>query len=365
MNFSFELPTVVRFGRGAVRENAKLLALGKRAFVVTGANSGRKSGALGDVLCALSAEGVAYEVYEGIGSNPNVSACRTLGQRARAFGADFIVGIGGGSPLDAAKAIAVFAANEIDEQRLFQYGYENGVLPIAAIPTTSGTGSEVTPWSIMTDDTAKTKRSFGGTLTFPRVALLDPTYTEKLPRAITFDTGMDAFQHCFESFLSMRATPATDALCLEALKRFSHCMQPLAEGKLEGIREELMLISMLGGMAIAQTGTTLMHAMGYPLTYFHDVPHGRANSLVLPAYVAALDAYRPERLREALNALGVSKDKLCDFARMHTDDCTLHPDEAALQFYAEQTSRKDPMATTGVPGDAASIYRLYRIVFPD
>lgn len=332
MNFSFELPTVVRFGRGAVRENAKLLALGKRAFVVTGANSGRKSGALGDALCALSAEGVAYEVYEGIGSNPNVSACRTLGQRARAFGADFIVGIGGGSPLDAAKAIAVFAANEIDEQRLFQYGYENGVLPIAAIPTTSGTGSEVTPWSIMTDDTAKTKRSFGGTLTFPRVALLDPTYTEKLPRAITFDTGMDAFQHCFESYLSMRATPATDALCLEALKRFSHCMQPLAEGKLEGIREELMLISMLGGMAIAQTGTTLMHAMGYPLTYFHDVPHGRANSLVLPAYVAALDAYRPERLREALNALGVSKDKLCDFARMHTDDCTLHPDEAALQF---------------------------------
>ena len=137
MNFSFELPTVVRFGRGAVRENAKLLALGKRAFVVTGANSGRKSGALGDALCALSAEGVAYEVYEGIGSNPNVSACRTLGQRARAFGADFIVGIGGGSPLDAAKAIAVFAANEIDEQRLFQYGYENGVLPIAAIPTTS------------------------------------------------------------------------------------------------------------------------------------------------------------------------------------------------------------------------------------
>ena len=362
MRFSFEMPAGVRFGRGAVRENADLLALGRRAFVVAGRRSGRVCGALADVEAALTAEGVAFETSESVTNNPNVRECRALGEKARAFGADFIVGVGGGSPLDAAKAVAVFAANDIPEERLFQYGYAGGVLPIAAVPTTSGTGSEVTPWSIMTDDTAQTKRSFGGLLTFPRVALLDPGYTESLPYDVTLHTGMDAFQHCFESFLSMRATPVTDALNLYALGLFGECMEPLARGEHAGIRDMLMLISMLGGMAIAQTGTTLMHAMGYPLTYFHGIPHGRANSIVLPAYLDALETHRPKRLAQALSALGLTKAALSGYARQHFP-AEIHPSEAELRLYARQTAKKNPEATTGVPGDPESLFALYRSLF--
>ena len=119
MEFGFHFPTKIRFGRGAVQNNGAALRLGERAFIVTGKHSGRASGALADVIAALTHEKIECSVFEGIGNNPDVEQCRVVGAQARAFHADFIIGIGGGSPLDAAKAVVVFAANDIPAEQLF------------------------------------------------------------------------------------------------------------------------------------------------------------------------------------------------------------------------------------------------------
>lgn len=362
MQYKFTMPTEIFFGDGIVAANADKLALGRQAFIVTGAHSGRLSGALDDVKNALDAQGAAYDIFEGIGNNPNVSQCRELGERAKSAGADFIVGIGGGSPLDAAKAVAVFAKNDITDEQLFNNDYPGGALKIAAVPTTSGTGSEVTPWSIMTWDEKKTKVSFGSRPTFPAVALLDPKYTASLPADITFDTAMDAFQHCLESLVSMRANPMSDAININALRLFKKCMPRLIKGDHQSLRERLMTVSMMGGCTIAQTGTTLMHAMGYPLTYFKGVPHGRANCMVMSAYLDEIEKHRPERLKMALTVLDMTKAGLQAYVKRGAPVSITATDEE-LALWAEQTSLKHPDNTTGTPPEPEHILELYKKVF--
>lgn len=361
MDFSFNIPTRILFSRGSIRDNAEALRLGKRAFVVTGKSSGRLSGALDDVEHELDALKIAYETFEGVGNNPDVEQCRELGARARDFHADFIVGIGGGSPIDAAKAVAVFGAGDIEPEMLFQNKYGN-VLPIIAIPTTSGTGSEATPWSVLTWKKVQTKQSFGGIKTFPRVAFLDPGYTESLSPSVTLDTAFDAFSHCFESVISTKASPVTDALNFYALSRFGALMDPLERGEYTSIRDELMHVSLLGGISIANTGTTLMHAMGYSLTYFKNVPHGKANAYVLPAYLTEVNAYRPQRLEAALNALGVSQEKLIAYTKRNFPlDVQASAEE--LSLWAAQTAAKNPQRSTGTSNDTGHIRELYEMLF--
>jgi alcohol dehydrogenase class IV len=361
IEFSFNIPTRILFSRGAVRNNAEALRLGKRAFVVTGKSSGRLSGALNDVERELDALKITYEIFEGVGNNPDVEQCRELGARARNFHADFVIGIGGGSPIDAAKAVAVFGAEDIEPEILFQNKYDS-VLPIIAIPTTSGTGSEATPWSVLTWKKVQTKQSFGGIKTFPRVAFLDPGYTESLSPSVTLDTAFDAFSHCLESVISTKASPVTDALNFYALSRFGGLMESLERGEHTSIREDLMLISLLGGIVIANTGTTLMHAMGYPLTYFKNVPHGRANAYVLPAYLTEVGDRRPQRLEAALKALGISQEELITYIkRKFPFDVQANAEE--LSLWAAQTAAKDPQKTTGVPNDTGHIRELYEMLF--
>ena len=362
MQFSFAMPTTVYFGENAVAANASALLLGKHALVVSGKTSGRKSGAIQDVFAALEGLGVRYESAECIGNNPDVEQCKAIGDDARAKGVDFVIGVGGGSPLDAAKAIAVFAANDISVERSFEYGYDNGVLPIVAVPTTAGTGSEVTPWAIMTWHKIQAKKTIGGPLTFPKVAFLDLKYTRSLTPEITMSTAIDAFTHCFESVISPKASALTDAVNLEALRHFGGCMQALEAGAFDALREELLLVSMMSGIGIANTGTTLMHAMAYPLTYFKGVPHGAANAMVLPSYLQELQTHRSDRLGVALDALGCSAEELSAYARRNFAISFSVTDEE-LMLWAQQTSERNPMQTTGVPGDVTHIFEVYKRLF--
>jgi alcohol dehydrogenase class IV len=363
MDFKFNNPVDIRFGRNVVKKNPGSLALGKNAYIVTGSSSGRKSGALADVEAELNSSGIRYQVFEGIQNNPNVNQCRELGRAARALGADFVIGIGGGSPLDAAKAVAVFAANpDLETEKLFLNKFDVRPLPVAAIPTTSGTGSEATPWSIMTWDEFRSKKSFGNLYTYPRIALLDPSYTDSLPIDFTRYTAMDAFQHCFESFLSVKADPMTDALNLYALTQFSRCMGPLESGEVNGIRDELMLISLLGGVTISQTGTTMMHAMGYPLTYYYDVPHGKANSFVLPVYLEETVKYVPEKLNAALKVMNTSLDGLKNyFLRNYPIDFKVKKDE--LPLWGELTMQQGSVKNLPIPVSADYFRSLYERMF--
>lgn len=356
--FNFFVPTDIRFGRGAVAESADVFSDFKRAYIVTGPRSGRASGALHDVTQALQKAGVLYRVFEGISNNPTVEQCLEQGLCAREFGADVIMGIGGGSPLDAAKAVAVFAKNDISPERLFTYGYPNGILPIIAVPTTSGTGSEVTPWSVLTRHDKRTKCSFGGAGTFPKYALIDPKYTDSLSPDTTRNTAMDAFTHCLESIISIKATPITDSLNIHALKLFSKCMDQLERGCFDDIRDTLMLVSMMGGLTISQTGTTVMHSMGYPLTYFHGIPHGAANSYVLPAYLSAVKTHRAERLDIALDALGMDCEALASYARRNFP-FEIKLAENTIEEYSLQASTQNSAKKTGIPCSPHDIKNMY------
>jgi alcohol dehydrogenase class IV len=316
----YHMPTRIFSGPDCVTGNGGFFkTLGRKALLVTGANSARRNGSERDVRLALEAAGISYLVYDRIRSNPAVESVYEGAAYARQNGADFIVAIGGGSPMDAGKAIALLAAQEIGEDELFAGRYEGGALPVACVPTTAGTGSEVTPYSILTNDKAQTKTSIATELLFPAAAFLDPGYTENLPVATTVNTALDALSHAVEGMLSVKASFLSDALAAESIRMLMECMpelqnavkQPQEPGRPEtpiasGAREKLLQASLLAGMVIAQTGTTVVHAMGYSLTYFRDIDHGRANGLLLAGYLKLVEKADPGLAGRVLNVIGLS-----------------------------------------------------------
>lgn len=302
--FNYAMPTHIVYGKECVKAEAQKLVLGKKALIVTGRTSAKASGALDDVLDVLPTE---YIIFDEVENNPRIDTVVRGGKLARESGCDFIIAIGGGSPLDAAKVIGVLAVNDAAPLSLYTDGWPNKPLPVAAIPTTAGTGSEVTQYAVLTIDEEKTKKGLGGPDLFPTTAFLDPRYTQSLPLNITVDTAVDALSHLVEGFLSNRATPLSDVSAAEGLRLWGQCKTQLEQGELtESLREKLLMASCLGGITIAQTGTTLVHALGYPLTYFHDVPHGRANGLFIGEYLRFTESVIPERVNQVLSLLGLN-----------------------------------------------------------
>jgi alcohol dehydrogenase class IV len=286
MNFKFQIGTKVIFGQNCVGQNSLMFGTyGHRAIIVTGETSGKASGALEDVISALNQSSVEYMVYDRVRNNPSLENVKEGGIAAADFNADFVIGIGGGSPLDAAKAIAVLAVNNIEPVELYKNVFQNKPLPVIAIPTTAGTGSEVTPYSILSRKDMQTKMSFGNDHTFPKLAFLDATYTKSLPYNITVDTAVDALSHAVEGFIGKRSTPLSDIMADKAIEIFGECLDNLINDNIDlNIREKLLYVSMLAGMVISHTGTTIVHGMGYSLTYFMGIPHGRANGLLMEEY---------------------------------------------------------------------------------
>ncbi len=319
--FTYHMPTKIYAGESALLQNADALILGARAMIVTGKTSGKASGALSDVLAVLEARGIPSLVYDKIENNPTIESTAEGGRAAAEFGADFLIGIGGGSPLDAAKAIAVYAQNPPCEGSPFQlydiFGgvFKNRPLPMAAIPTTAGTGSETTPYSILTLHDIENKKSFSSPEVFYKVAFLDGRYTENLPLQVARNTAVDALCHLWEGFTCRRASLASDYIALEGLRLLGRQLAFLENGKLSLESRTLLLwAACLGGIVISQTGTTIVHSMGYPLTYYKNIPHGLANGLLLGEYLRRANEVCPEKIRQGLAAMGLSDlDALCAY----------------------------------------------------
>ncbi len=307
MTFKYSLPTKILFGERCIYENKdEIISFGKKAFIATGSKSGRLSGALNDITNIFDECGIEYYIFDEVENNPDLENVGLAGEKARAFGADFVIGVGGGSPIDAAKAIAVLATNEIEPIDLFSNKFKNKPLPILAVPTTAGTGSEVTHYSVLTRRDLETKRSFGNVDTFPKLAIMDPTYTMSLNRDVTVDTAIDAFSHGLEAYLSIRSTPMSDVFAKECIKGFAAALRALQDYNLDyETRSRLLYCSMHGGIAIAQTGTTMVHALGYSLTYFKNVPHGRANGLFLKEYLRFNYETCKEKIDHVLSIMGL------------------------------------------------------------
>ncbi|MDF2566937.1 MAG: alcohol dehydrogenase, class [Oscillospiraceae bacterium] len=315
MNYIQYMPTKVITGNECVVNNSNLFkSLGKKALIVTGTHSAKANGSEQDVKSALDAQEIEYVVFDKVMSNPTISCVYEGASVAKANGADFVIAIGGGSPMDAGKAIALLAAQDIDEESLFSGQYENKVLPMAFIPTTAGTGSEVTQYSILTNDRAQTKTSIATEILFPTVAFLDPKYMEKLGVTTTINTAIDALSHAVEGMLSVKASTITNALASESIRMIMSCVPKMkkalefslsAQFDLQD-REQLLQASFMAGVVIAQTGTTAVHAMGYSLTYFKDIDHGRANGILLGEYLKLVEKEQPELSKRIIGAMSLS-----------------------------------------------------------
>ena len=318
--FKYLMPTKVIAGENAVRSNANELILGKKCMIVTGRTSGERSGALADVTAELDLRGIEYKIYNRVSNNPTIEETAEGGAIAREFGCDFLIGIGGGSPLDACKAIAVYATNPPSESGdfklydIFSGNYKNKPLPMAAIPTTAGTGSETTPYSILTLHKEETKRSFSSPDTFYKVAFIDGRYTVGLPIQIARNTAIDAMSHLLEGYTNKRASAASDYIALEGLRIIGKHIDVIKNGNFTvDLCTDLLWAASLGGIVISQTGTTIVHSMGYALTYYHDIPHGMANGLLLGEYLDRTKDVLPEKTTEYERALNMSLEELKTF----------------------------------------------------
>jgi len=304
---SFFMPTKLYSGRDCIKNNASVFsAFGKKALIVTGRTSAKASGALDDIISVLQKDNIAYDIFDKVLNNPTVENCYEGGMLAKKSNVDFIVAIGGGSPLDASKAIAMYATNDIEPLDIFLGEQKNKPLSIIAVPTTAGTGSEVTQYSVLTVDSEETKKSFSTNDTFATVAFLDARYTESLPLGITIDTAVDALSHSLESILNKRTNKFSELYAKEALKLIGKAIPALISGDITfEIREILLLASMYAGVSIAQTGTTVVHSMGYPLTYYKGLTHGNANGLLLSSFLEGCDKANHSLVNELLGYLGL------------------------------------------------------------
>ena len=306
MNINYYMPTRIIAGAHCVFENRSLLKeLGDRALIVTGKHSAKANGSYADVVKALEANGQTHVLYDRVVSNPTVDNAFEAADLARREGCGFIVAIGGGSPLDAAKAAAALALREIKRAEIFGTVF-TAALPIAAVPTTAGTGSDVTPYAILTNDAEQTKTSVSSPALFARLAFLDAAYTAALPRRVTVNTAVDALSHAIEGLLSIRASAPSDLLARESIRLIAECFDDLdRENPGPQVRGKLLYASTLAGMVIANTGTTAVHALGYMLTYFKHIDHGRANGLLLAHYLKFIEEQEGPsgRLAESLGAL--------------------------------------------------------------
>ena len=299
-------PTKVFAARGIVSEY-DFRQHGKRALIVCGGVSARLCGALDDVKVALSKCGVNASVFDKVEQNPSVETCHAAGEVAREERADFIIGIGGGSPLDAAKAAAYFAPNpHLTPDNLYDGECKADPLPVIAIPTTAGTGSEVTQYAVLTYHKIQNKKTLKTPKLFPVAALLDAEYTITLPQNITNATAVDALSHAVEGYFAKAATVVSDALAEKAMVYVGRGLRALADGRLDfALRERLLYGSMLAGMVISVTGTSFVHSFGYPLTYFEGMSHGESNAYFLADFVEYCSLVSEDKANRVYRLCGV------------------------------------------------------------
>ncbi len=361
MEFIFNIPVKTIFGRKCISKNSEAFKpYGAKALIVTGKRSAKANGSYSDITEALDKEKIKHHLFDRIEANPSVETVREAAAEAREHNADFIIGLGGGSPLDAAKAIAILAVNSIDDDQLFSGTYRNKPLPVVAVPTTAGTGSEVTPYSILTYNKIKNKKSISSDSIFPVIAFLDPQYTETLSYTTTVNTAIDALSHSVEGYLSNRATDVIEPFALESIRILGEELELLVNEKNPGskTRENLLYASMLAGIVIAHTGTTIVHAMGYPLTYYRDIDHGRANGLLMYEFLKFVNG-SSEKVNRVLNSMKMDLDQFGKTISALLGERESLTDEELKLFTDTAKSAEKNILNTTLPPSADDIKNIY------
>ena len=296
------------FGKGAIKEIVnELQSRHFQKILVTTDEDLLEFGVATKVTDLLRDAGINFEVYTNIKPNPTIENIKNGVDVCKRFGAQAIVAIGGGSIIDASKAIGIIMTNpEFADVRSLEGLAEtkNKSLPIIAVSTTAGTAAEVTINYVITDEEKKRKFVCVDVHDVPIVALVDPEMMSSMPRGLTAATGMDALTHAIEGYTTKAAWALTDALHLEAIRLISSSLRGAVENTKEG-REGMALGQYVAGMGFSNVGLGIVHSMAHPLSAYYDTPHGIANAVLLP-YVLAFNAPATgEKFREIARAMGV------------------------------------------------------------
>jgi len=287
-NFNYYQPTRIRFGWGRVNEIGRVVArIGKRCLLVTVKSFPALQPLFEKIKNLCTEAGVELFHFEGVIPNPTIECINLASEMAIKNKIDVVLGVGGGSSIDTAKAVAVGATHEGEawDYRLGQNRIENKkLLPIIAVPTIAGTGAEVTNMSVLKNANEKIKSALADWSLCPRVSIVDPELTLTVPPYITASAGFDAFCHSFESYLNINASYYIDLIALESIKLvIKHLPIAVDDGSNRKVREALSLGSTLGGLCIANTGTTLPHGIGMAIGgHTTNIMHGESLAIIYP-----------------------------------------------------------------------------------
>ena len=301
VNFEFATAMRIAFGPSKLREIETIAkSFGARALVVIGKSAGAIQ-RVEPLLSALTGAGVEYATFS-VGGEPTVDVVRTGTQRVRDERCDLVISFGGGSVIDTGKAIAALMTNggdPLDYVEIIGKGQPvtKPSAPFIAIPTTAGTGAEVTRNAVLGSPEQCVKVSMRSPLMLPRVALVDPELTYDLPPAITATTGLDALTQLIEAFVSVTANPMTDAICREGMMRAARSLRKVYETGDPAAREDMCVASLFGGMALANAGLGAVHGFAGPLGGMFDAPHGALCAALLPHVMNVNERAAKQRLR--------------------------------------------------------------------
>lgn len=297
MYFEFATASRIIFGPGSTQQAGQLAAgMGRRALVVSGQSEARGR----PLFENLAQNGITSELFP-VPGEPTVDLALAGVAAARQAGCDLVIGIGGGSAIDAGKAIAILASNPGDPYDYLEVigrgqSLTEPPLPYMAIPTTAGTGAEVTRNAVLGSPEHQVKVSLRSPLMLPRLALVDPELTHSLPPEITASTGMDALTQLIEPFVSNQANPLTDAVCREGIRRAARSLlRAYLDGSDAQAREDMSLASLFGGLALANAKLGAVHGFAGPLGGMFPAPHGAVCAVLLPPVMAANVRALPQR----------------------------------------------------------------------
>ncbi|MBQ8503192.1 MAG: iron-containing alcohol dehydrogenase [Clostridia bacterium] len=343
MDFNVNIPVRVISGKACVKNSSALLAgLGKKCIIVTGGSSAKKSGALTDVTQALEKENTEYIIYDKIGPNPRLDHCHEAGKIAREYGAGFVIGIGGGSPLDAAKAVAVYAANpHFSKTDIYLYAQNerNRALPIVCVGTTAGTGSEVGRVSVLTNPETGRKKSIAPDDCNPSLTLADPTYTHSMPYDITVSTALDALAHVLEGYMSVKCGDIPTLFGEKAIALIWEGLMYLHKEKNvpdEALREKLYYGSLYAGITLAYCGTAFPHPLGYILTENYNIPHGKACTAFMSEFISRSMEHEKEKTAKVLNIMSTDLESFKKVIEELTDLPVITMTKDEIEKYCER-----------------------------
>lgn len=301
-DFSFKIPQSIHFGLGCIGKLPELLFEAKIKKVLLVSDRGlEKAGAVKRVADILEENQILYDTYLEVLPNPTVDIVNEAVEKYKTCGADCVLALGGGSPMDVAKAVGVIAryGGSITEYE-GAHKIPGPIIPLVAVPTTAGTGSEVTAFSVITDTEHNYKLTVFSYELLPKYAILDPEFILSLPQAVAASTGVDAMIHALEAYLSRNASPFSDAMAEKALELIGRNIRVfVACRQNKEAACAMMSGSMFAGIAFAWARLGNIHAMSHPLSAFYGIAHGVANSILLPVileYNAISDAGRYEKI---------------------------------------------------------------------